>query len=337
MSNPQAGVGGGGGGGFPPAKRPRFDTLPGPAGNRMMGNRPPAATNTMQPGGPKQGPGQPFGNRNVSATGRGPHNPFQAHGQNQAAVRPPIHLGNGGPPPVAFHPAPSMTPAAAAAAAAGGIAAPMRGHPARARGAPNAPRGPAHMRRNANPNGNDLSSSAASSAPSGIKGFDKAQSKKRNQGGKEKDNKDVKPTMTDFRIVGVKFGSGENVWEWGIVDGKVPDIVAVGECETKSQSQLPEAEPEPEKVTIKQEPDVEAQNVALALAVPSVTGNDTLPAETEDVVEEKDRVKDEEKDVKDEKEKKKRGEKRKAKSPDAGVFYPPFPKNALSGFLRFMF
>lgn len=410
MSNPQAGGpvgGGGGGGGFPPAKRQRFDAPPGPAGNRMT-NRPPAAANAnvnpVQLGGPKQGPGQPFGNRNVS--GRGPHNQFQGHGQNPAAVRPPIHLGNGGPPPVAFNVGPSGPTAGGGAGPgpgagggvgigmgmgivrpgpgpAGGMAAPMRGHPARGRGAPNAPRGPAHMRRNANPNGNDVSSSSAAFSASssagnvpggfnqgggggggfkGNKGFDKAQTKKRNQGGKEKDNKDVKPTMTDFRIVGVKFGSGQNVWEWGIVDGKVPDVVGVGESEAESQLQAQthdglvkaeeeEAEPasaltpasqanqSPEKkVTIKQEPDVEGESVAVA--VPSVTGtgtgtdngtgigNETLTtAEAEDV-EEKDRVKDEEKEVKDEKEKKKRGEKRKAKSPDAGVFYPPFPKNA---------
>lgn len=355
----------------------------------------------MQHGGPKQGPGQPFGNRNVS--GRGPHNQFQGHGQNPAAVRPPIHLGNGGPPPVAFNAGPAaggagtgggvgmgmgmgmVRPGAGAGAGpgpgpgpAGGMAAPMRGHLARGRGAPNAPRGPAHMRRNANPNGNDVSSSSAAFSASssagnvpggfnqgggggggggfkGNKGFDKAQTKKRNQGGKEKDNKEVKPTMTDFRIVGVKFGSGQNVWEWGIVDGKVPDVVGVavgvGESETENQLQLQaqthdglvkveeeEAEPasaltpasqanqSPEKkVTIKQEPDVEGESVAVPSGTGTGIGNETLPAEAEDV-EEKDRVKDEEKEVKDEKEKKKRGEKRKAKSPDAGVFYPPFPK-----------
>lgn len=406
MSSPQVGglaSGPGGGGGFPPAKRPRFDAPPGPAGNRMN-NRPPNSnnnnmnnTNSMQAGGPKQGPGpsssQPFGNRNVS--GRGPHNQFHGHGQNTAAaVRPPIHLGNGGPPPVAFNAGPSgpaaMGPGAGAGAGmvrppppAGGMAAPMRGHPARGRGAPNAPRGPANMRRNANANGNDVSStfSASSSAGNlpgfnqagggggggafkGNKGFEKAQAKKRNQGGKEKDNKEVKPTMTDFRIVGVKFGSGQNVWEWGIVDGKVPDLVgvAVGEGETENQLQaqiethdglvkVEEEEAEPasvsvsapiptsqanqspeKKVTIKQEPESLDPSPVLEgegedVAAPSVTGTEALIAEAEDV-EEKGKVKDEEKEGKDEKEqeKEKRGEKRKAKSPDAGVFYPPYPK-----------
>ncbi|OWZ63227.1 hypothetical protein AYX15_04748 [Cryptococcus neoformans] len=403
MSNPQAGgPPSGPGGGFPPAKRPRFDAPPGPAGNRMN-NRPPIsnnnnmnAANPMQAGGPKQGTGpsqgQPFGNRNVS--GRGPHNQFHGHGQNAAAaaaaaaaasVRPPIHLGNGGPPPVAFNAGPSgpaamgLGPGAGAgvgagmvrpALPAGGMAAPMRGHPARGRGAPNAPRGPANMRRNANANaanGNDVSStfSASSSAGNlpgfnqggggggggggfkGNKGFEKAQAKKRNQGGKEKDNKEVKPTMTDFRIVGVKFGSGQDVWEWGIVDGKVPDVVGAGIAEGENENQLQaqaqaqaqtethdglvkveEEETEPasvsasasmpasqanqspeEKVAIKQEPESLDPSPAVEGEGEGVTARSVTGTEAEEV-EEKDKVKDEEKEGKDEKEQEKEKEKR---------------------------
>ena len=239
--------------GTPPAKRPRFEhsVRPGMNGPGMGGGGGGGGGMNARP--PSAGPAGGY------STGRPPQGMGGNTGPSPARppiVRPPIHLGMGGPPP----PGMGIAPRGPGPVSVNAIAVPRpgmrgRGGPAPAHGhghksvvsVPGAPRGPSGM---------GIRARDASGAVGGGLGKRAAQDerdrdRKRREREREREarNRDrdgdagVKATMTDFRIVGMEVKGAEGqVWTWGLTGEEATKLHPVREEEKDKGKEETKAE-----------------------------------------------------------------------------------------------
>ncbi|WVQ86280.1 hypothetical protein IAT38_008448 [Cryptococcus sp. DSM 104549] len=296
-----------------------------------------------QPGGPQPQPQ----NRGASNPPRGGAPP--AAGPS----RPPIHLGSGGPPPAlpgfgAQSPGgPRGMPTGPARG--GHMDASRGGRGGRGGGMMNAPRGPAGMRRQQGQL--PLQDAAANARQRGVAGVGAVKSGEKE---KKKKDKEVKATMTDFRIVGIEMK--ELGWSWGIIGGKWPESETAGEKKEEDKmedaagvvapvdsastdltyveavpppaSSIPAngetAPAEPPKTETETDPSATEPTASEPQSeAPAVSADKAEPAEapasaSEPAEKAELEDKGEEEPAEFVEEKEKRGEKRKAKSPDDG-------------------
>lgn len=230
-------------GGTPPAKRPRFDNSVRPGMGGPSGPGAGMGMNARPSNGGPSGPGAYTG-------GRPPQGMSGSTGPAAAArppiVRPPIHLGMGGPPP----PGMGITPRATNPVSASAINVPRPGMRGRDRPAhssskapvvsvPGAPRGPSGK--------SGLRASAREASGLGGKRATGADERERDRKKRERErdarenneresvNGNVKATMTDFRIVGMEMKGTEGlVWKWGLTGDEAVKLHPVKEEEKKA-------------------------------------------------------------------------------------------------------